>query len=44
MLGRSSPHGSPERALFEQPSVQQFIEWFEDDDDDDDDDSTEDDD
>lgn len=40
--GRSTPRGSPESELFEQPAVQEFVEWFEDDDDDDDDDDEED--
>lgn len=28
--GRATPEGSPERALFEQKDVQEFVEWLED--------------
>lgn len=32
---RSTPRGSPERALFEQPEVQAFVTWLEEEDEED---------
>lgn len=34
---RSTPRGSPERALFEQPEVQAFVTWLEEEDEEDED-------
>ncbi|CAM9714743.1 unnamed protein product [Ascophyllum nodosum] len=41
-LRRATPQGSPERALFEQEEVQEFVKWLEDSESEDDDDAEED--
>ena len=42
MGDRATPQGSPERALFEQEEVQEFVKWLEDSESEDDDDAEED--